>query len=441
MSAIIKVYTISLGCPKNRVDTENMLGQLGRAYAPAEKIDKADVVLINTCAFIQPAVEESVQTILSIAHDIAGLSPRPLLAVAGCLPARYGQRELAAELPEVDIWLPLAVQTAFAHCLGQYFDLPRSAQSRLLTTPPGFAYLKISEGCEHRCAFCTIPSIRGPLSSIPRERLVDEAKLVQNQGVRELCLVAQDLTAYGRDLGYGKKGLCSLLEALIEYTDLDWLRLMYLYPTGVNRELLEFIAHAGPPVLPYIDVPLQHAHSDILRTMGRPFAQDPRRVVDRISSYLPQACVRTSIIVGYPGETEAHFQTLLSFVQEAGFWHLGVFPFCPEEGTAAASLPGQVPDAVKEQRREELMRVQAGISQEIMAQWVGQNLQVLVDCPEPEWPGLFQGRTWFQAPEVDGMTYLSSPSARPGDMLLAEVVESMTYDLSALGSDCDSDQG
>jgi tRNA-2-methylthio-N6-dimethylallyladenosine synthase/ribosomal protein S12 methylthiotransferase len=411
---------------------------LGTAYAPAEKVDEADIVLINTCAFIQPAIEESVQTILGIAHDIASLSPRPLLTVAGCLPARYGQQELAVELPEVDIWLPLEVQTEFAHCLGQYFDLPGSVQSRLLTTPPGFAYLKISEGCEHRCAFCTIPSIRGPLSSIPRERLVDEAKLVQNQGVRELCLVAQDLTAYGRDLGYGNKGLCSLLEALIENTDLDWLRLMYLYPTGVNRELLEFIAHAGPPVLPYIDVPLQHAHPDILRTMGRPFAQDPRRVVDRISSYLPQACVRTSIIVGYPGETEAHFQTLLSFIQEARFWHLGVFSFCPEEGTAAASLPGQVPDAVKEQRREEIMRVQAGISQEIMAQWVGQNLQVLVDCPEPEWPGLFQGRTWFQAPEVDGMTYLSSPSARPGSMLLAEVVDSMTYDLSALDRDIDS---
>jgi tRNA-2-methylthio-N6-dimethylallyladenosine synthase/ribosomal protein S12 methylthiotransferase len=423
------------------VDTENMLGQLGRAYAPAERVDEADVVLINTCAFIQPAVEESVQTILGIAHDMADLSPRPLLAVAGCLPARYGQQELAVELPEVDLWLPLDVEAEFAHFLGQYFDLPGSAPSRLLSTPPGFAYLKISEGCEHRCAFCTIPSIRGPLSSIPRNLLVDEAQLLQSQGVRELCLVAQDLTAYGRDLGYGNKGLCSLLESLVEYTDLDWIRLMYLYPTGVNQELLEFIAHAGAPVLPYIDVPLQHAHPDILRTMGRPFAQDPRRVVDRISSFLPQACLRTSIIVGYPGETEAHFQTLVSFLQEVRFWHVGVFSFCPEEGTAAAGLPGQVPDAVKEQRRDELMRVQAGISQEIMAQWVGRNLQVLVDCPEPEWPGLFQGRTWFQAPEVDGMTYLSSPAARPGDMLSAEVVDSMTYDLSALGSDCDSDQG
>jgi tRNA-2-methylthio-N6-dimethylallyladenosine synthase/ribosomal protein S12 methylthiotransferase len=438
MSAKIRVYTISLGCPKNRVDTENILGQLGTAYAPAEKVDEADIVLINTCAFIQPAIEESVQTILGIAHDIASLSPRPLLTVAGCLPARYGQQELAVALPEVDIWLPMAAQTELANSLAQHFDLPHSVQSRLLTTPPGFAYLKISEGCEHRCAFCTIPSIRGPLVSVPRELLVDEAKQLQAQGVRELCLVAQDLTAYGLDLGYGKKGLRSLLEALLEWTDLDWIRLMYLYPTGVHRELLEFIARTGAPVLPYIDVPLQHAHPDILRTMGRPFAQDPRRVLDRISSSLPQACVRTSIIVGYPGETEAHFQTLLSFVQEARFWHLGVFSFCPEEGTAAARMSGQVPDAVKEQRREELMRVQAGISQEIMSQWVGQDLQVLVDCPEPEWPGLFQGRTWFQAPEVDGITYVSSSSARPGDMLGAEVVDSMTYDLSALDRDIDS---
>lgn len=432
MSENLRVYTISLGCPKNRVDTENMLGQLGHAYQPAAEISEADMVLINTCAFIRPAVEESVQTILDIAISLENGSRRPLLAVAGCLPARYGQQELARELPEVDLWLSVQDQAFFAHRLSAYFDIPEKAPGRLLTTPPGYAYLKISEGCEHRCAFCTIPSIRGQLRSVPMDALQEEARRLRDQGVRELCLVAQDLTAYGRDWGAGSAGLYHLLESLLNISDLDWIRLMYLYPTGVNRDLLQFISRTGPPLLPYIDVPLQHAHPEILSHMGRPFANDPRRIVDRIQSIIPRACLRTSLILGYPGETEAHFQSLVSFVQEMRFWHVGVFAFSAEEGTAAARLPGQVPDKVKEQRRQELMQVQAGISKEILADFVGETMQILVDQPEPEWPALFQGRAWFQAPEVDGLTYISSKSARPGDMLRAEVVDSMIYDLSAL---------
>ncbi len=432
MAEMIRVHTISLGCPKNRVDTECMLGQLGAAYVSAGTPEEADLVLINTCAFIQPAVEESVQTILQIAHDLRHSSQRPLMAVTGCLPARYGVNELARELPEVDLWLSLEDQDGFAQSLSEHFNVPPSGQRRLVTTGPGFAYLKISEGCEHRCAFCTIPTIRGPLRSIPRQELADEASRLEEHGVRELCLVAQDLTAYGRDLGWKKNGLIPLLDSLLQSTGVEWIRPMYMYPSGVTRELLRFIHQSGGRILPYIDVPLQHAHPDILRTMGRPFVGDPRRVVDRIRSELPHACLRTSLIVGYPGETDQHFRSMLALVREAKFWHLGVFCFSPEEGTVAHGLPGQVPEEIKEQRREELMQVQAEISKEAMSQWVDQRIQVLVDAPEPEWPGLFRGRTWFQAPEVDGISYVSSLQARAGDMVWAEVVDSMTYDLSTL---------
>ncbi|MDZ7760569.1 MAG: 30S ribosomal protein S12 methylthiotransferase RimO [Desulfovermiculus sp.] len=428
----VRVYTVSLGCPKNRVDTENMLGQLGDAYQPASEALEADVILVNTCAFIQPAVEESVQTILHIGMDLSHASKRPLLAVTGCLPARYGTAELGKELPEVDLWLSLEEQPLFARRLASSFHLPHPESSRLLTTPPGYAYLKISEGCEHRCAFCTIPSIRGGLCSVPVREVHKEAVRMRDLGVRELCLVAQDLSAYGRDWGWGTSGLCRVLDSLLGVSGVDWIRLMYLYPTGLSRELLQYISRTGSPLLPYIDVPLQHAHPDVLRRMGRPFVNDPRRVVDRVYDIMPQACLRTSLIVGYPGETEAHFQALLNFIRQVRFWHVGVFTFSPEEGTAAAGLLDQIPEHIKEQRRAEVMHLQAEISREIMSGFVGQTLPVLIDAPEPEWPELFQGRAWFQAPEVDGLTYVSSQEAEPGDMVQAEVVDSMTYDLSAL---------
>jgi len=413
-----------------------LLGQLRSTYKPAAEPADAHVVLINTCAFIQPAVEESVQTILDIALDLEHLSPRPLLVVTGCLPARYGKKELGPQLPEVDMWLSLEEQPFLARRLAAYFDIPaQDPSSRLLTTPASYAYLKISEGCGHRCAFCTIPSIRGRLRSVPMGDLQEEAGRLRDQGVRELCLVAQDLSAYGRDMQDGHIGLVRLLESLLTVSGLDWVRLMYLYPTGLSKELLHFLAQAGPPLLPYFDVPLQHAHPDILASMGRPFATDPRWIVERVYSFLPQACLRTSLIVGYPGETDAHYRELVAFVQEMRFWHLGVFAFCPEEDTPAARLPNQVPEEIKVQRRDEIMRLQADISREIMSGFVGQTMQILVDRPEPEWPALFQGRSWFQAPEVDGMTYISSQQARAGDMVDAEIVDSMSYDLSALALD------
>lgn len=428
---MLKIYSVSLGCPKNRVDTEHLLGSLGMAVRPVEHMGRADVVLINTCGFIQPAVEESVRVVLDAIQRLQGLKRRPLLAVAGCMVGRYGAAELAAELPEVDLWLPNQQIDRWPALLAQRLGLSSPAPGRLLSTGPSYAWLKISDGCRHACSFCTIPSIRGRHRSVPADILAAEAQTLLDQGVRELVLVAQDVTAWGGDLDE-KHGLIRLLERLLPLRGLAWLRLLYLYPAGVTPELLSFMRGAGPALLPYFDVPLQHAHPDVLGRMGRPFARDPRVVVERIRETFPEAALRTSLIVGFPGETEAHFAALQQFVEEVRFTHMGVFAYRAEEGTPAAAMPDQVDDAVKEWRRDSLMEIQADISAEALRRWDGARLPVLVDAPHPEWPGLHTGRVWFQAPEIDGITYVSGPGVAPGALVEADIVETKDYDLTAL---------
>ena len=436
----IFVYSVSLGCPKNLVDTEKLLGRLGPWYKASASPATADVVLINTCSFIQSAVEESVETILSLAREAEDVSPRPAIVVTGCLPARYPIAELRQELPEVDLWLSLEEQPIWGQKLARHLDRRQGYQAgqladgwsaRVLSTPPGSAYLKISEGCSHSCAFCLIPSIRGPLRTAPREALLREAKELVAGGVKELVLVGQDVASYGKDRG-GKRELWGLLHSLAQLEGLHWLRLMYLYPSGVTRELLSVLQELSPPLIPYFDVPLQHAHPEILASMGRPFAGDPRRVVDRIREHFPRASLRTSLIVGYPGETEEHYRVLRHFVEQVKFQHLGVFPFSPEEGTSAAQAPSQVPNRVKERRRRELMELQAAISRELLSSYRHRSLDVLVERPHPEWPTLFEGRSWFQAPEVDGLTYVSGHDLGPGQIIPARVEQTWDYDLSAL---------
>lgn len=429
----VRIYSISLGCPKNRVDTERMLASFDPAFVPAESPRGADVVLINTCGFIAPAVKESVETILELADDIADMDPRPLLAVAGCLVSRY-RDELIPEIPEVDLWLK-TLETdhwpeAIAKALGRPVYEP-APYERALSTGPSFAYMKVSEGCNHACSFCTIPSLRGRLASRPLDVLEREARELVAAGVPELVLVAQDLTAYGMDLGH-KDGLIPLLERLLPIDGLKWLRPMYLYPGGLTDRLLSFMKDAGRPLLPYFDIPLQHSHQDILQSMGRPFARDPRIVLERVRKYFPSAALRTSIIVGYPGETDAHFAALVDFVREAKFTHLGVFGFCDEEGTRAHDLPGKVPADVIEARRNELMAMQQDISAELLASHEGLDMDVLVDRPHPEWEGLYEGRVWFQAPEVDGITYISGPDVASGRLIRASIEEAQDYDLVAL---------
>lgn len=433
---MLKVYSVSLGCPKNRVDTEHLLGSLGMNVQPVEHMGRAQVVFINTCGFIQPAVEESVRTIVESVQHLGRLKRRPLLVVAGCMVGRYGASDLAAELPEVDLWLSTdnLEQWPALLCEKLGHSAP-TAPGRLLSTGPSYAWLKISDGCRHACSFCTIPSIRGAHRSTPAATLVAEARQLLDAGVKEIVLVAQDVTAWGHDLPplHGKEqNLVTLLEQLLPLRGLERLRLLYLYSAGITKELLAFMRQAGPAMLPYFDVPIQHSHSDILSRMGRPFARDPRPVLHRIREALPEAVLRTSLIVGFPGESEEHFAHLQALVEEIRFAHLGVFAYRAEEGTPAALMPDQIADSVKEWRRDLIMEQQADISAAFLAQFDGQRLPILVDAPHPEWPGLHCGRAWFQAPEIDGLTYISGPGVAPGLMVDADIVETKDYDMSAL---------
>lgn len=431
------IYSVSLGCPKNRVDTERLLASIP-GMVPVQSIDDASCVVVNTCAFIDPAIRESVSVIAEAIEDIKAQAQkrRPLLVVSGCLVGRYGEAVLAPELPEVNLWLDNRELAAWPEKLRQLLAgggtlLPDAVcPRRFLSTGPSYAWLKISDGCDHTCSFCTIPFIRGTFHSTPTAELVREAEELLGYGVRELILVAQDTTAWGRDLG--EKGLMSLVERLLPLPGLARLRLMYLYPAGLSRELLGFLRGAGSPFVPYFDIPVQHAHADVLSRMGRPFARDPEISLERVREFFPEAALRTSIIVGFPGETETHFKSLYEFVARARFHHLGVFAYQAEEGTKAAAMPDQIPDAVKEERRDAIMALQAEISGEILEECVGENMEILVDAPNPEWPGLFTGRTWFQAPEIDGLTYVSGPGVEAGALVNADITESRTYDLVAL---------
>lgn len=438
----VRVFTISLGCPKNRVDTERLLGTLGQSMVAVESVSEADLTLINTCGFIQPAVEESVSTILDAIqeiHDVqeksdsCGVECMPLLAVAGCLVSRYGQ-DLKDELPEVDLWLNTEEIEQWPGLIKEALDVRVEEDTpRRLSTGPSFAYLKVSEGCSHNCRFCTIPSIRGPHKSWPVDFLVNEAaELIK--AVPEIIVVGQDSTAYGSDLDT-KDNLRNLVAGLSNLSGLEWLRIMYLYPAGLTENLLGFLKDIGKPFLPYFDIPLQHAHPDVLSNMGRPFARNPEKVIDRVRTFFPDAALRTTFIVGYPGETEEHFEHLMKFAEKTRFHHLGVFPYWPEDGTPAAAMDDQVPDDVKQYRRDALMELQGDISEQILGQYVGETLPVLIEEPSPEWPGLYLGRTWFQAPEVDGVTYVSAPPEEElqiGTIVDVEIEKTTTYDLSGL---------
>ena len=274
-----------------------------------------------------------------------------------------------------------------------------------------------------------MPSIRGRYVSEPADKLVTEAAALVADGVKELILVAQDVTAYGTDFGKDPR---FLLEKLLALDGLERLRLLYLYPAGLTRELLRFLSEAGKPFVPYFDMPLQHAHPDILKRMGRPFSGNPQEAVDRIRDFFPDAALRTTMMVGFPGETDEQFRTLMRFVEKNRFHHMGVFAFQPEDGTEAAAMPDQLDDDLKQARKDELMELQSGISEDILAQYAGQRMEVLVDESSEEWPGLHTGRTWFQAPDVDGLTYISGPGVENGALVEADIVETREYDLVAL---------
>jgi ribosomal protein S12 methylthiotransferase len=432
-----RVYMHTLGCPKNRVDSEVMLGTLSEAgYRLVQEPERADVIVVNTCGFIESAKVESVDAIVELAeHRRSGRAKK--LVVTGCLVQRHAE-ELARELPEVDHFLGTGAYQDVARIVSDAQakrlvvpdpDFVHSATSpRVNSLPSHTAYLKVSEGCDNACAFCIIPKLRGPQRSRPVDDVVAEAAALAAQGTVELSLVAQDLTAYGLDLP-GKPRLHALLRELVKVDGVRWLRLHYAYPRDVPDALVEVIADE-PKIVKYLDMPLQHSSDRLLRAMKR--GRDSvflRELLARLRARVPGLALRTSLIVGLPGETEEDFQDLLSFVEEQRFERLGVFEFSPEEGTPAAEMGEQVPDAVKRERFERVMEVQQEISRAHQQAMIGRRLEVLVEGRAEETEHLLAGRHAQQAPEIDGLTYINDGVAYPGELVTVEITDASDYDL------------
>ena len=436
------VGMVSLGCPKNLVDGEVMLGYLQAAgFRITPDADAADVLIVNTCAFVREAKEESIAAVLEMAERRREGRCRALL-VAGCLPQRYGG-ELLALLPEVDAFVGTGEFPRIAEICRQVLRGPGRrdwAQSgtvlyhdlmpRLRSTPPHFAYVKISEGCDHVCAFCAIPAIRGRHASRPAASILGEVRRLAAEGVREVALVAQDSTAYGRDRGE-TDGLADLLRALAAVDGIEWIRVHYAYPNSVTAGLIRAMAEE-PKVCRYLDIPLQHLDGAMLRAMARGGGLDGiRRLLGRFRDAMPDLTVRTTFIVGFPGETEAHFETLLKGVEELAFDRVGVFVYSPEEGTGAEALPGRVPRRVAVARRRRLMRTTERVAEARGQRLVGTAQRILVDGPSPESSLVMQGRTAGHAYEVDGVVFLSGGPAPPGSFVRGRITAARGHDLVA----------
>jgi ribosomal protein S12 methylthiotransferase len=418
-----------------------MVGKLlARDFTLVDEPAQADVIIVNTCSFIQPATEESIETVLEMAKfKEAGSCSR--LVVTGCMVQRYGA-SLVDELPEVDHFLGTGdyhrIDDVLAARAGEapksFIDAPLYIHDELAPRVNSWArhsaYLKISEGCNHRCTFCIIPQLRGKLRSRTIESLATEALRLVSQGVRELNIISQDSTAYGRDL-YGQPKLAELLRALARIDGLDWLRLHYAYPIGLPDDLLETIAQE-PKVLPYLDMPLQHASGNMLRAMKRGVTREGQeRILERLRKAVPDIAIRSTFIVGFPGETEADFEELMGFVRAQRFTRLGVFTYYQEEGTPAAELPDQVDEEVKLDRQKRLMALQSEISLKMHKKLVGQVLPVMLDGKSKESELLLVGRLPSQAPDVDGQVYISSApvGVRAGQILPCRITQASAYDL------------
>jgi len=430
---------ISLGCAKNLVDGENMLGFLReRGYFVVPRVEDAEIAVINTCAFVQAAVEESIDTILETAKKKKGGKLKRLF-VAGCFVQRYGYK-LRREIPEVDGWLGTGEFRRLADILEEeggekprfFIGKPRFLADhrtpRLPLTPFYTAYLKIAEGCSHGCTYCTIPRLRGALRSRGVESLVIEAQVLVARGVKEINLVAQDTTMYGRDLA-GNICLEDLLEGLLKIREIRWIRILYSHPSRISDRLVELVA-SEEKICPYLDIPLQHVNPALLGAMGRPLGREtPRQLVEKIRGRSSRLSLRTTMMVGFPGETEEAFAELYDFVRLARFDHLGAFIFSPEQGTPAARFPERVDRGKAEERLEAIMGLQREISRAKNQGLVGQVVPVLLEGFSEETDLLLKGRTASMAPEVDGQVLINKGQGAVGEILPVLIKEAHPYDL------------
>ncbi len=427
------VCLISLGCAKNLVDSEVMLGVLHRAgFALTAEREAADIIIVNTCAFLEESTREALDAIFEAAGCKQAGSCRHLV-VAGCLPQRY-EEELLPELPEVDLFLGTGEYGRIDKHLEKLVSgrrQPRLASSRptllmgaatprILSTPPGSAYIKISEGCSHCCTYCTIPHIRGPYRARSADSIVREARQLARQGVRELNLIAQDTTRYA--------DLAGLLRRLARIRGIAWLRLLYGHPATLDREVLALMA-GEEKICPYLDLPLQHIADPVLKRMGRKVTKGKtEKLLTALRKTVPHIALRTTFIVGFPGETDRDFRQLLAFVAQARFDHLGAFAYSDEDGTPASRLKGKIPEKVKQERLHELMSLQRSISKTKLQQYRGKEFTVLVEGPAANTRYGVQARSRFQAPEVDGVVLLRE-ELPPGAMVPVKIQRALTYDL------------
>ncbi len=435
----MKILFISLGCDKNLVDSEVMLKLLEeKGYQFTEDETEADIIVINTCCFINDAKEESVNTILEMAEYRKSGKCKALI-VTGCLAQRY-QNEILEEIEEVDAVLGTTTYDAIAETvekvLGgrkqmQVEDIDRLVPDqggRVLTTGGHYAHLKIAEGCDKHCTYCIIPKLRGRFRSVPEERLVAEAEKLAEQGVKELILVAQETTLYGVDL-YGEKRLPELLKKLAAIPGIRWIRVQYCYPEEITEELIQ-VMKQEPKICHYLDLPIQHASDRILKRMGRRTTQaDLRNIIGRLREEIPDICLRTTLITGFPGETQEDHEELMRFVDDCEFDRLGVFAYSPEEDTPAAAMPDQIPEEVKEERRAELMELQQEIAFEKAEEMTGRELTVMIEGKVAD-ENAYVGRTYKDAPDVDGYLFLNTDEIlMSGDFAKVRVTGAVEYDL------------
>ena len=435
----MKILFIALGCDKNLVDAEVMLGLLvSRAYEMTDFEEEADIIVVNTCCFIQDAKEESIGQILEVAK-LKKAGKLKALIVTGCMAQRY-KEEVLKEIPEVDAVLGTSSYDKILDVIdetlkGKHFSLiedpnlnPDVRVKRILTTGGHFAYLKIAEGCDKHCTYCIIPKIRGDFRSFPMEKLLEEAKDLVEQGVKELILIAQETTLYGVDL-YGEKTLPKLLKELCKIPELTWIRILYCYPEEITEELLQLIKEE-PKICNYIDIPLQHCNDEILKKMGRTTTKEELlRTIQKIRQAIPELCIRTTLITGFPGETPTQHKELLDFVYEMKFDRLGVFTYSQEEDTPAATMKNQLPEDVKEKRRDEIMKAQQEIAFEAGESLIGSEMLVMIEGKVAD-ENAYVGRTYRDAPNVDGLIFVNTEETLvTGDFVKVTITGALEYDL------------